>query len=98
MPVNDGVIELFASAPNGEIRVTIQYDNSGPPGPSQPLVNRNGACLQASNTTGRVLVANVNGTIFNIPARTNLQRSRQQLSQQGFNTRGDVTNASISLE
>lgn len=98
MPVNTGQIELFCAQNDGAVSITIQYDTTPPIGPLQPLVNRSGQCLQGTNTTGSILQAVVNGTPFTVPAHQNLGRSAQQMSQQGFDTRGDVTAASLTVE
>lgn len=108
MPINNGQIEgMISIASGGEIRYTIQYDNTVGVNADgtidsalQPLVNRAGNCLVATNTSGETRQVSVTSPTsgeqtFSVPPGT-VSVNANQMRQRGFATRADVTNSTIS--
>lgn len=100
MPINIGYVEMYALQGDGEIRVTLQYDNTLPASEAQPLIDDGtlgGPCLRVRNTTPRVVevtITNpVNGSVqtFNAnPGAQDFTRTANQLASRSILTRGHV--------
>jgi hypothetical protein len=105
MPLNIGYIELGG----GGVTVRVYYDTTFTPvGDNQPLVNGpRGYCLDVTNTTGQDLHLTISGATNNpldvtvgqgdpVTSGNARSRTRQQMAQLGFTTRGDL--GQITLE
>lgn len=106
MALNLGYIE--GTVAGGDVAVRVYYDATQPAGPSQPLINgARGFCLDVTNITGRRARVTVDGldlqrTEFSVAqgnpvtAGVSRSRTRAQVSQLGWTTRGDVANFALS--
>lgn len=108
MAINIGYIE--GTCADSDVVVRIYYDATQPPGPDQPLINGpRGFCLDVTNVSGRRARTVVSGLTAQplavmiqqgdpVTGGAGRSRTRNQMANLGFDTRGSVGNFSLECD